>query len=263
MDGKMIDSPWRGRFPVLVIAHRGLSALAPENTFSAFAKAIEVGSDMIELDIHFSKDREVVVIHDEKLGRTTTGRGNIGDYNLRELKRLDAGSWFGANFSREPIPTLKELLRMARGKVLVNIEVKKARSSPFPITELSAQALAVVQQAGMEEQVIFSSFHAPALEVIQERKSPVRVALLFHRSWKSVSEITRGRRYAALNLQARHLTKEKIASIHEEGMKVNVYTVDGEERMREYIRWQVDGIITNHADRLIRILREASPHPHS
>ena len=256
MNGKIIDCPWRGRFPVLVIAHRGLSALAPENTLSAFKKAIEADSDMIELDIRFSKDHEVVIIHDDKLERTTTGRGKVGDYDLKELKNLDAGSWFGAEFAGESIPTLSELLRLACGKVLLNIEIKKGRSAPFPITDLSEEALALVQQAGMIDQVLFSSFHPPALEIIREKKTSARIALLFHRSWSSISEITRGQRYTTLNLRARHLTEGKIASLHEQGMKVNAYTVNAEERMRDYIRWRVDGIITNRADRLIRILQQ-------
>jgi glycerophosphoryl diester phosphodiesterase len=261
MNEKNIDSPWRGKYPVLVIAHRGLSGLAPENTISAFKKAIDVGSDVIESDIHFSKDREVVVIHDDRLERTTTGRGKVGDYDLKELKKLDAGSWFGTKFAGEPIPTLSELLKLARGKILLNIEIKRERAAPFPIADLSRQALAQVQKAGMIEQVIFSSFHPPALEIIRQKKSPARIALLFHRSWSSVSEITRGRCYTALNLQARHLTERKISSIHEQGMNVNVYTVNAEGKMRDYIRWRVDGIITNHADRLIRLLQQGPSVP--
>lgn len=262
MDGKAIFPSWNAKFPLLVIAHRGLSGLAPENTLSAFKKAIEVGSDMIELDIHFSKDRAVVVIHDDRLERTTTGRGSVGDYELKELKKLDAGSWFGAKFTGETIPTLDELLALARGKILVNIEIKKG-SSPFPIADLSAQAFTQVKKAGMIEQVLFSSFHPPALEIIRGKKSPARIALLFHRSWNSVREITSGRRYTALNLKARHLTAGKIASIHEQGMKVNAYTVNAEKRMRDYIRWRVDGIITNRADRLIRILQQGPSVPPS
>jgi glycerophosphoryl diester phosphodiesterase len=261
MNEKNIDFPWRGKYPVLVIAHRGLSRLAPENTISAFRKAMDVGSDVIELDIHFSKDREVVVIHDDRLERTTTGKGKVGDYDLKELKKLDAGSWFGAEFAGEPIPTLNEVLKLARGRILVNIEIKKERAIRFPIEDLSGRAFSQVQKAGMIEQVTFSSFHPPALEILRGKKSPVRIALLFHGSWSSVSEVTRGRSYTALNLQARHLTEKKIASIHEQGMRAIVYTVNAEKKMRDYIRWRADGIITNQADRLIRILQQGRSVP--
>ena len=92
--------PWAAKFPVLAIAHRGFSGAAPENTLAAFKKAMEVGSDMIELDVHLSKDGQVVVIHDDTLKRTTGGNGKVADFNLQELKQLDAGKWFGSTRSR-------------------------------------------------------------------------------------------------------------------------------------------------------------------
>src|SRR3972149_9393656 len=114
---------WTGRFPVMVIAHRGFSGQAPENTLASFKKARELGSDMIELDVRFSKDGHMVVMHDDTLDRTTNGRGKVADYTLKELKQLDAGSWFAPQFSDERIPNLNEVLELAKGKILVNIEI--------------------------------------------------------------------------------------------------------------------------------------------
>ena len=150
---------WKGRFPVLVVAHRGFSGAAPENTLAAFRKAIEAGSDMIELDIQLSKDGKIVVIHDETLERTTDGQGRVADRTFPEIRKLDAGSWFGSQFSGEKIPTLQEVLELAKGKVLVNIEIKNPAHGQYPITELADQGLEAVKKAGMLNRVIFSSFN--------------------------------------------------------------------------------------------------------
>ena len=96
--------------PTRVIAHRGFSAIAPENTLVAIEKAIELGADMVEFDVTVTADGEVVVIHDETLGRTTDGRGKVMEKTLEELQRLDAGSWFAPEFAGESIPTLEQVL---------------------------------------------------------------------------------------------------------------------------------------------------------
>lgn len=247
---------WTGKLPVMVIAHRGFSGAAPENTLAAFQKAMEVGSDIIELDIHLSQDGKVVVIHDETLERTTYGQGKVVDYTLKELKKFDAGSWFGQKFSGERIPTLKEVLELAKGRILINIEIKNPTPGQYSITDLAYRALREVKKAGMINQVIFSSFNPASLERIKKREPRGWVALLYHKSWNSLQEVKGGNDYSVLNLRNAYLTKDKIAKIHKEGMKVNVYTVNFEEEMEQFIRWGINGIITNHPDRLIKILQK-------
>src|SRR3712207_5048900 len=108
-----------------IMAHRGAAAYAPENTIAAFTKAIEMKADAIELDIHLSKDDHIVVIHDEKVDRTTNGKGLVMEFTLEELKRLDAGSWFNKEFKNEKIPTLREVLELVAYKNIdLNIEIK-------------------------------------------------------------------------------------------------------------------------------------------
>lgn len=250
---------WTGKFPIMVIAHRGFSGVAPENTLTAFQKAIEIGSDMIEFDIHLSKDGKVVVLHDETLERTTNGQGRVVDYTLKELKKFDAGSWFAPNFSGDKIPTLKEVLELAKGRVLVNIEIKNPTHGKYEITELAEQALVEVKKAGMIRHVIFSSFNPASLEWIQKKEPRVWVALLFHRPWNSITEVTGGKDYSVLNLRNIHLTKQKTRRIHEEGIKVNVYTVNSEEELGQFVNWGVNGLITNYPDRLISILKAKFP----
>ena len=249
---------WKGRFPVMVVAHRGFSGAAPENTLAAFRKAIEIGSDMIELDIHLSKDGKIVVIHDETLERTTDGRGKVAGHTLKDLKKLDAGSHFGAGFFGERIPTLQEVLDLAKGRVLVNIEIKNPTHGLYLITELADQALEAVEKAGMLNWVIFSSFNPASLAWVQNKEPRARVAFLYHREWNTLSEVTKGKDWQVLNLRNIHLNRGKIVRIRKEGIKVNVYTVNTEEELEQFVKWGLDGIITNYPDRLIRILKEKS-----
>jgi glycerophosphoryl diester phosphodiesterase len=250
---------WKGRFPVLVVAHRGFSGAAPENTLAAFRKAIESGSDMIELDIQLSKDGKVVVIHDDTLERTTDGRGKVTDHAFREIRKLDAGSWFGPQFSGEKIPTLQEVLKLAKGKVLVNIEIKNPAHGQYPITELADQGLDAVKKAGMLDRVLFSSFNPASLEWVQNEEPRAWVAFLYHHDWNSLSEVTQGKDWRVLNLRNSFLTRGKIEEIRQGGMKINVYTVNAEEELEQFVKWGVDGLITNYPDRLIRILKAKSP----
>jgi glycerophosphoryl diester phosphodiesterase len=250
---------WKGRFPVLVVAHRGFSGAAPENTLAAFRKAIETGSDMIELDIQLSKDGKIVVIHDDTLERTTNGQGKVADHALREIRKLDAGSWFNPRFSGEKIPTLQEVLKLAKGKVLVNIEIKTPTHGQYPITDLADRGLDAVKKAGMLNRVIFSSFNPASLEWVRNKEPRAWVAFLYHHDWNSLSEVTKGKDWRVLNLRNSFLTRGKIEKIRQGGIKINVYTVNSEEELGQFVKWGADGIITNHPDRLIRILKAKSP----
>jgi glycerophosphoryl diester phosphodiesterase len=107
-------------------AHRGNSGLAPENTLAAFGKALETAAQWIELDAHRSADGEVVVMHDATVGRTTNGHGAIAELTLAELKKLDAGSWFGPEFVGEPVPTLAEVVALVGSRIRLNVEVKSS-----------------------------------------------------------------------------------------------------------------------------------------
>ncbi len=249
------SSFWPQKYPVLVVAHRGFSGEAPENTLAAFQKAIDSGSDMMELDVHLSKDGEVVVMHDAQLERTTNGQGRIIDHTLQKLKQLDAGSKFSPRFIGERIPTLKEALDLAQGKIGVNIEIKSGGLEPYPIQDLADRTLREVERAAMLRQVLFSSFNPMALERIRGKSPQAPVALLFHQPWNVLEEITQGKRYSILNLHDHHLTQEKTTLFKKQNIRVNVYTVNSEKRMKEFISWGVDGIITNYPSRLIGILR--------
>lgn len=148
----------------LLVAHRGASRLAPENTMAAFRLVAEGGADIVELDVHLSSDGYVVVIHDGRLWRTSNGRGAVARKTLAELKALDAGSWFSPQFAGEPIPTLDEVLAWARGqdpRMPLMIELKGgSQALERGLVEKSVQ---MVIEHEMAHDVIFISSHHPYL----------------------------------------------------------------------------------------------------
>jgi glycerophosphoryl diester phosphodiesterase len=248
--------PWAGKFPVLAIAHRGFSSAAPENTLAAFKKAIEAGSDMIELDVHLSKDGQVVVIHDDTLKRTTSGIGKVSDFSLQELKQLDAGKWFGSRFFGERIPTLKEVLELTRGKIPIHIELKEGDLGRYTITDLADRSLDEVEKAGLVDQVLFGSFSLSAVDRIREKHPRLPVALICNKTWDLPQDATGGRPIPILSSSGKVLNQANASKARQQGMKVFVWTLDKEEHMEQFLNVGVDGIITNHPDKLIKILQK-------
>ncbi len=257
--GSIKKMPLPGKFPVTVIAHRGFSGAAPENTMSAFKKAIEAGSDMIELDVRLSREGEVVVIHDETLERTTTGKGKVIEKTINELKSLDAGTKFHPSFSGEKIPTLREVLELAYRHIPVNIELKKGNYGQWTIFDLTDRTLLEVEKAGMMDQVLFSSFDPMPLERILKKNSSLEVAYLYNRPWKELGEVMEGRPFFTLTCRKSVLNRENVFRAHQEGIRIGVYTLNTEEEMERFIDLKVDAIITDYPDRLLHTLKRKYP----
>jgi glycerophosphoryl diester phosphodiesterase len=247
---------WRGKYPITVTAHRGFSGENPENTLASFRAAIAVGADMIELDVHLTRDNEVVVIHDDTLERTTDGKGNVADKTLAELKALDAGFRFNPRFAGERIPTLAEVLDVARGRIRVNIELKKGKNFPYTMEELADRTLAVVEKAGMTDQVLFSSFDPAAVDRIREIAPRLPIAVITQKPWLTPEETGGGKLYPAINSSFKNLNEKNIRLAHAAGIEVHAWTVNTPADMEKVISLGVDGIITNHPDRLIDVLRQ-------
>jgi len=217
---------------------------------------MDLGVDMIEFDVLLSQEGQVVVIHDDTLNRTTNGKGKVADYTLHELKQLDAGSWFGKQFSGEKIPTLKKVLELTRGQVFLNIELKKGDLGQYTMEDLADRSLQEVEKAGMLNQVIFGSFDLSAIERIREKNPHIPVALIYSKSWTSPQEVTGGKSIPILSCSGKVLTQANTSKAHRQGMKVLVWTPNTEEHMEAFLNMGVDGIITNHPDRLIKILQK-------
>ena len=246
--------PWHGRFGIAVIAHRGFSGEAPENTLAAFRKALEIGADMIEFDVRFCKDGRLVVFHDDTLERTTNGKGRVADCTFDQLRQLDAGAWFGPAFTGERIPSLKEVLDLGRGSIL-NIELKKGNQGRYSMLDMADQAVCEVSEAAMERQVLISSFDLSALARILQGN------LSFLIGWITDSlhlplDPLEGKALPFIHPRKSLLNGKNLLAMHKEGTRVNVWTVNTKEEMERFISMRVDGIITDHPDRLIDLLRK-------
>jgi glycerophosphoryl diester phosphodiesterase len=247
------DQLQSSRFPLLVIAHRGASGTAPENTMAAFRKAILLGADMIELDVHLSRDGEVMVIHNDSVDEKTDGRGQVADLSTAALKKLDAGSWFSPEFAGEEIPTLAEVLEHCRGQILLNVEIKAGYLGGFSMDDLVDRTLGVVREARLIDHVLFSSFYEPSLQRIRQIQPEAGVALLLDQPIPDWAE-TESFPYRILNCRRNRVTKASIDKARRRGCRVNIWTVNDEEELAWFIRAQVDGIFTDYPERLIRLL---------
>lgn len=239
---------------VQVIAHRGASGIAPENTIIAFKKAIEMGSDAIETDVQMTKDGHLVLIHDEKLERTTNGTGWVKDYTLSELQSLDAGRWFSRSFAGEPIPTVDELLDLIYNtKLWVNIEIKMGFVLYPGIEEKLVEK---VREYQLQDRVIISSFNHYSIDLIKKIDPNMETAVLYseglYEPWNYAERL--GARF--LHPSKGVLSREIVMGAHSKGIKVHPYTINDEKGMLKYIKMGVDGIITNFPDKLISILEQ-------
>ena len=237
----------RGMAVTMNIAHRGASALAPENTMTSFERAVELGADAIELDLHLSRDGELVVIHDDTLDRTTNGHGPVNERSLEELKRLDAGRWFGEEFAGERVPTLAEVLERFAGKVPLALEVK-AGSAFFPGIE--EEVVSALRRHSAIEQAAVASFDHYALQRLKEIEPTLRTAALLVGRPVSVSAIAGPGRAEAMALEASLVTKTEVEACRAAGLQLVVWVVNEPALMRHFIGLGVDGIITDRPDLL-------------
>lgn len=157
----------------LVIAHRGDVENAPENTLPAFESAIQQGADGVELDVYLSTDEELVVHHNHYLGATNAGSGPVGDHTLAQLRELDAGSWFGAQYVGEKIPTLDEVLDLVKGRSYAEIEMKGSRPG------IVDSVVDRVRHHGVAESVWLTSLHTPLLMAAKQLESSMPIGIFF------------------------------------------------------------------------------------
>lgn len=254
----MVTSDWLiPRDKPLNVAHRGAMASAPQNTLAAFRRAVELGADGVELDVHLSKDGVVVVIHDFLVDRTTDGIGRVAEKTLPELEALDAGSKFSPQFAGERIPTLAEVFDVLGGRLLVNVELKAPDRSRD--TSLLMPVLEVVRQHGMDKRVLFSSFNPHVLRAMKQLAPDIPIGLLYapaspiyaRHAWLDPFEP-----HEARNPHFSMLTGPIISWYHSRGLRVNTWTVNEPAEMRRLVEAGVDGIITNKPDVLKDVMRE-------
>ena len=241
------------------IAHRGASAYYPENTMVSFQGAISMGADMIELDVQLTSDGEVVVFHDEKLKLCKNYKCMIADYTLVELKKMDAGSWFGKEYQGTKMPTLEEALSLCRDKIAVNIEIKTEAVDENIRNGIEEKSLNIVEMRGMREHIVFSSFDPRAIRHLKEIDRTVAAAVLFEKGYygsKLPSEIIELLGADAFNCSQNELSKKWLTNIKANNIPVNIYTVNDKKNMRRFLDMGVSGIFTNKPDILKAVLAD-------
>ncbi|MBW6472467.1 MAG: hypothetical protein K0B14_05030 [Anaerolineaceae bacterium] len=240
----------------IIIAHRGASAYAPENTMAAFKKAVELSADGIEFDVKCSKDGEMVIIHDQSLERTTNGHGRVIETNLKDLRNLDAGSSFSSKFTGEKIPLLSEVLEEFSKRLLINIELTNYSSIR---DGLAKKAAYLVKQMGIENRVLFSSFHPYNLFITRRILPNVSVALLAlpgKKGWIFRSNLMRWISPDLIHPYYSDVDKGFIEKQHRKNRKVNVWTVNTEKQILKLLKDNVDGLITDDPSLAKRIINE-------
>ncbi|MBA4494286.1 glycerophosphodiester phosphodiesterase [Paenactinomyces guangxiensis] len=236
-----------------VFAHRGFSAIAPENTLAAFRMAIDAGADGIELDVHMTRDGEIVVIHDEKVDRTTDGTGWVKDFTLPQIKELDSGNWFAEAYAGERIPTLAETLELIKDTGLrLNIELK---NNVFRYPGIEEKVAKEVERFALQKRVIISSFNHYSLRYFKLYRPDWQLGALYaaglYEPWVYAKHLG----VSAIHPFYLAAADEVIAGCHTHGIQVRPYTVDDPGEMSRLIAANVDAIITNVPDRLMKLIR--------
>lgn len=230
----------------MIIGHKGACAYAPENTLESFKLALDMGADAIELDVHLSKDGEIVVIHDEKVKRTTEAEGFVYEMTLAELKELDA-CYRKEAYRGVKIPTLGEVYDLVRDTdCIVHVEIKTDKRL-YP--DIEKKCLALEKEKGMKGRVIYSSFNHYTLKTLKELDPEAKTALLYesidYQPWNYAKMA--GADYIHPCKNSLYLAKDVILQSVENGIPANVWTVNTEDIMEECIR-QKAGIITDYPD---------------
>jgi len=259
------DTREKGAPTVAVIAHRGLPTRAPDNTLAAFRKALELGVDMLEVDVQLTKDGHLVVLHDTSVNRTTDGRGALRDFTLEELKSLDAGNWFAEEFRNEHIPTLDEVVDILDAGTTLLLEIKYG--SPYHMG-IEERLIAFIRQHQLEHRVLIKSFDSDVVSRVRRLAPniPVGISILFRIPFLSLI-VHRGIRFGDvleedvdfLHVHRIGLTQALIDDAHARGMKVIAWDVNDEKTMRKVIAMGVDAIETDEPELLKKLRPKGTP----
>lgn len=250
---------------VEVVAHRGSSGAAPENTLAAVRLALAHRSDVVENDIQRTADGELVIIHDTTLARTTDveqvfpdrAPWNVGDFTLAEIKQLDAGSWFAPEFAGERVPTLAEWVGAVGSRAGMLLEPKAPELYPGIEVDIDKElrSLPAFNRALRADRVVVQSFNHAWLRAYEDLAPDVPVGLLFG-SRPTEAQIADAATWAQqVNPALGVIDEATVDQVHGRGMEIHVWTVNAGQDMRRAISWDVDGIITNYPQVLRDIVR--------
>lgn len=236
-----------GGVNLLIIAHRGASGYAPENTLASIDLALKQNCGAIEVDVQLTKDNYLVICHDWTVDRTSNGKGEIKDLTLTEIKELDAGSWFSKEFAGEKIPTLEEVLEFLPNTVLLNIELKKKSTDARNLEEKVAK---VLQKYNRIETTFISSLNHPSLATIQKLNNDIKISVAIDGNF--INPLNYILKYdwdvESYHPSLDYLSSDTVRQFHAHGIKVNCWTINKKEEGEYLETIGVDGIMTNFPD---------------
>jgi len=248
-----------------IIAHRGASGYAPENTLASVRKALEYPEiDIIEIDIHLSKDEKIMVIHDPDLQRTTDQRDEIKNLTFSEIRKADAGRWFDEKFVEEKVPTLLEILKLINGKKTLLIEIKSDKKGQL-YDKIVSKTIAEIRNFNAEKWCIIQAFESEYLQETHQLAPEIEIQKLIEYplsipfwtkgyvdvNWQKGSPILNG--VTAVNAYFPFWSASQIYQIQEQKLQTYVYTVNDTNSIKKMIRSGVDGIITNFPEKVIKL----------
>ena len=238
-----------------VVAHRGASGHAPENTMAAFRRAVEMGARFIETDLHLTRDARVVAIHDPTLDRTTNGHGLVDSLSIKEVRALDAGSWYsspGGSFAGERVPTLDEILQFARETdVIFFLEIKSDAT-----WGVEHAVVAALRDTGEAARVIILSFDPATLLSVNRLDQTMMTGFLCEHPSNDLVERTVRAGARQIVPRGDLVTPDLVTKAHQAGLQVVAWTINEPDQMRRLIAAGVDGIMSDYPDRLVSVLNE-------
>ena len=245
----------------VVIAHRGFSEEAPENSLAAFHRAVEANADMIELDVRLSSDDEFIVFHDKKLQRTSDGRGLLQRYSAKELEQFDNGSWFSRKFSHERIPLLRNILPLTKRGLLINIEIKPdvKGSKGFPLEE---EIVHLVRKFKATHRVMFSSFNHFMMKAVKRIDDSIVTGILYNPIADfrhSPSQLAARARADIFICSKYQLNSDVVHDAHDANCRVYVYGVRSTRDVERMLRLGVDGLIADDPAMVGACLKSLQP----
>jgi glycerophosphoryl diester phosphodiesterase len=247
----------------MVVAHRGFSGKAPENTIAAFTRALDTGVSMIELDVQITKDGRIVVIHDNTVDRTTDGRGNVSDYTLGELKKLDAGAWFDNKYTGERIPTLEEALELISPKAWINIEIKSTRIIRKSDTKITDATLETVREMGLLDNVIFSSFNHKLMKYLKANEPSAHTGVIFHpvlHFGRMPSSLANPAGAEVFVCSKREVTRKRIADAEKHNIIIGVYGLENRQDIEDMLSLGIHVLVSDYPDMILQALAQCDSH---
>jgi glycerophosphoryl diester phosphodiesterase len=242
----------------IVVAHRGSSGSAPENTLASFALAIQERVEMIELDVRMTRDFFLVVLHDQDIKRTTNGEGKVWDYSLQELRAFDAGQWFGPKFKGERIPTLRQAMDLLPPGVGLNIEMK-TDGEPRARIALEEACILAIMEKKLEQRTIVSSFDHAYLKRFHHLYPAIRTGALHvpvRDAMTTPSRLAHTLGTSAFICAKGQLTKKLVEDAHAHDIPVACYVINTREDLDHMVEMHVDAVISDVPGRIRTMLTD-------